>query len=412
MKRFILSPIHSLILFTALLLSLPNTISAQCDGSCLPQGIGFYTQADVDNFQTNYPDCTVIEGSVGIFNDDITNLNGLNVLTEILGEFQVTATSLQNFEGLNNLESIGGNFNVWQAEFLVNFTGLEGLVSIGGDFDIQQNNTLNSFQGLESLLTIGSNLYINNNPLITSMTGLETLESVRSIAIIDNNAIESLIGLEGLTQIAGSLALTNCISLHSAEGLNNLSSIGLHLTISGCVALTDLSAFSSLTDMNGQLFIAYNDILVSLSGLDNIYYENLAGLSIGSNPLLSECEVNSVCGYVNNNQPIGNDGIGNNAPGCNSWEEVQEACMGIAVAEIQNKILSIYPNPADDFLVINNSDGEDYTLMIFNMCGNQLISRKVYATNNTVDIRGLKRGIYHVVICRAEYVCSERLVVL
>jgi len=412
MKRFNLLSINSLILLIAILLSLPNTISAQCDGSCLPQGIGFYTQADVDNFQTNYPDCTVIEGSVGIFNDEITNLNGLNVLTEILGELQVTATSLQNFEGLNNLESIGSNFNVWQAESLVNFTGLESLVSIGGDFDIQQNNSLNSFQGLESLLTIGSNLYFNGNPLVTSMTGLETLESVRSIAIIDNDGLESLIGLESLTQISGSLALTNCVALQSVEGLNNLSSLGLHLTISGCDALTDLSAFSSLTDMNGKLFIAYNDMLESLSGLDNINYENLTGLSIGSNPVLSECEVNSVCGYVNNNQPLGNDGIGGNAPGCNSWEEVQDACVGISIENIVDQEMKIFPNPADDFLLIENPHHIIYTLMIYDMSGSKIILQKISDSHATVDIRGLQQGVYQIIICRNERIYSERLVIL
>jgi S-formylglutathione hydrolase FrmB len=53
--------------------------------SCLPQGITFTNQAQIDNFQTNYPGCTEIEGDVTIAGDDITNLNGLSVLTSIGG---------------------------------------------------------------------------------------------------------------------------------------------------------------------------------------------------------------------------------------------------------------------------------------------------------------------------------------
>ena len=51
--------------------------------SCLPEGIIFTTQEQIDRFQTNYPNCTEIEGGVVISGDDITNLKGLCVLTKI-----------------------------------------------------------------------------------------------------------------------------------------------------------------------------------------------------------------------------------------------------------------------------------------------------------------------------------------
>ena len=52
---------------------------------CLPEGITFTTQAQIDNFQTNFPNCTEIEGDVIIEGNDITNLNGLNVLNSTGG---------------------------------------------------------------------------------------------------------------------------------------------------------------------------------------------------------------------------------------------------------------------------------------------------------------------------------------
>jgi len=45
---------------------------------CLPEGITFTTQAQIDSFQINYPGCTKIEGNVNIKNSGgwvfITNL--------------------------------------------------------------------------------------------------------------------------------------------------------------------------------------------------------------------------------------------------------------------------------------------------------------------------------------------------
>jgi hypothetical protein len=53
--------------------------------SCLPEGITFNMQAQIDNFQVNYPNCTIIEGDVLIEGNDITNLDGLDVITAVYG---------------------------------------------------------------------------------------------------------------------------------------------------------------------------------------------------------------------------------------------------------------------------------------------------------------------------------------
>jgi len=57
--------------------------------SCLPEGITFTIQEEIDNFQTNYPSCIEIEGDlvIGLYSGtDITNLNGLSVLISISGD--------------------------------------------------------------------------------------------------------------------------------------------------------------------------------------------------------------------------------------------------------------------------------------------------------------------------------------
>ncbi len=52
---------------------------------CLPEGITFTTQAQIDNFQVNNPNCTEIEGDVLIEGNDITNLDGLDVIIAVSG---------------------------------------------------------------------------------------------------------------------------------------------------------------------------------------------------------------------------------------------------------------------------------------------------------------------------------------
>ena len=111
---------------------------------CLPEGIHFTTQEQIDNFQTNYPNCTEIEGYVTIGYSyggaDITNLNGLSVIT-----------------------SIGGYLYVLNIEALISLSGLDNLTSIGGDLQIEGNDALTSLMELDNLASIGGHLKIWDN---------------------------------------------------------------------------------------------------------------------------------------------------------------------------------------------------------------------------------------------------------
>ncbi len=100
----------SLALIIFLLIFCQITVSSH---PCLPDGIVFTTQAQIDSFQINYPNCTEIEGDVKIDGDDITNLNGLNVLTAIGGYLWFKGNVvLTNFTGLDNVTSIGGYLTI------------------------------------------------------------------------------------------------------------------------------------------------------------------------------------------------------------------------------------------------------------------------------------------------------------
>ena len=107
-------------------------LSASVQSQCLPEGITFTTQEEIDSFQVNYPGCTEIEGDVTIggFNNptDITNLEGLSMVTSIGGSLLINSLMAGN-QSLTSLE------------------GLENLTSIGGDLVIENNETLSSLTG-------------------------------------------------------------------------------------------------------------------------------------------------------------------------------------------------------------------------------------------------------------------------
>ncbi len=89
--------------FISLILSL-FFIPLSFSQSCLPHGITFGTQEEIDSFQSLYPYCSIIEGDVIIYGDSISNLNGLNSITNINGSLWLKMNEqLHSLEGLTNL---------------------------------------------------------------------------------------------------------------------------------------------------------------------------------------------------------------------------------------------------------------------------------------------------------------------
>ena len=93
----------------ALLIS-QGTVLSQVGCSCLPEGITFNTQAQVDSFRINYPGCVEIEGNVYIQSSGQLNLNGLTVLNAIGGNLTICCSDhLASLAGLENIHSVGGD---------------------------------------------------------------------------------------------------------------------------------------------------------------------------------------------------------------------------------------------------------------------------------------------------------------
>ncbi len=259
-----------LILILALVTISHSIIFSQ---GCLTEGFTINTQEQIDSFQMNYPGCTEIEGDVIITGPDITNLNGLNVLT-----------------------SIGQSLGILETENLANLEGLNNLTTIGIDLEIMFNNALNSLIVLENLTLIG-----------------------------------------------------------------------------------------------GEIWIWENYVLGNLFGLENIDPNSVSNLSISWNPNLSDCDVQSICEYLVS--PNGSINIHDNAPGCNSLAEVEENYQNLIDKNVGREKINIFPNPTTSFITITTQQGQPIEqAIIYNHLGQKVVSIK--PENNTVDISGLRLGIY------------------
>jgi uncharacterized repeat protein (TIGR01451 family) len=318
--------------------------------ACLPNGITFASQSEINNFPVNYPGCTVIEGDVNITapgGSNISNLNGLSGLTAIGGRLNVYFNplltnlsgldnittigainiefnwSLSSLSGLGNLTAVQGNFALIQNEALTSLSGLSNLTTVGGDLELLRCTSLPDLTGLNKLNSVGGTLRFFYNPILTNMTGLGSLATVGSLSIENHPVLTSLTGLNSLNTISGELYLTGNDVLASLGGLNSLSSLGSlwfwynnglsdvnglnnitavigNINIQQNPALTSLSGLSNITDVGGNLWIS-GSALANLNGLNNITHVG-GGLSVGSNPLLVSLSglnnITSVGGYV------------------------------------------------------------------------------------------------------------------
>jgi len=259
--------------------------------SCLPQGITFTTQSQVDSFQTNYPNCTEIEGDVEISGANIVNLNGLNIISSIRGHLLIE----------NN-------------DLLTNLSGLENLITTGGYLSIENNNSLLTLNALTNLTSIGVFLQVTDNPAITG-----------------------------------------------------------------------------------------------LSGLDNIDVNSFVHFTIAGNISLSTCEVKVICDYLDS--PNGVATILSNASGCNSVQEVQDACDAIGISDYYTEPeILIFPNPSESMIFLSLKDKININeVNIYNQVGQKTLNLK--QVSNTLDVSSLQQGMYIIELVSDDFIVRDKLII-
>lgn len=356
---------------------------------CLPYGYYYFrTQAEIDSFQVDYPFCSEIYGSITISGPYINNLQGLDIITSIDKELYI-----------NNIY------------FLTGLEGLENLSSVGLDLRLAYTSVEN-INSLSNLSYVGRHMSISDNFYLGNLDGLGSLDAISGwVFIINNDSLVNLVGMQNLNSIGSSLIIKENASIKDLSGINSLSSIGNDLIIENNNALSSLEALTSLNNIDGDLHIINNDGLHSLSGLDYIEAASIENLSINGNYYLSSCEVKSICDYLVS--PTGAIEIYYNASGCNSEEEVKDACGIVSREElIEECSLRIYPNPSYNIFTIKlpYTTKKNTTLAIYNLICQKLITQQITEPQTVVDISGLPQGVYFVKVMIDEKLMVEKIV--
>jgi hypothetical protein len=382
--------VKRLIILAAFLILCHSIVFSQ---GCLPEGITFTTLEQIDNFQANYPGCTEILGSVMItdWGSEITNLNGLEVLT-----------------------SIGGNLEIYESHGLTSLTGLDNLTYIGGNLYIGNsyyggNNSLSNLSGLNNLTSIEGNLGILYNNDLLNITDLEGLSFIGGgIFIFGNEALTSLIGLDNVSSIGGALQILYNPVLYNLSGLENLTSIAGDLYFSGNDTLANIYSLIELTSVAGNIWITANGNLSSLAGLNNIDASSIDSIKINYNNILSDCDVQSICEYLSS--PNGTIEIHDNAPGCDSPEEVEQACLTSLKENTSQEEIIIFPNPATSFITIQLKENiKIEEAVIYNHIGQKVLV--AVPVNKMVDVSTLTPGIYFIKVITSESRTGTKLII-
>mgnify|MGYP000144307088 CR=1 FL=1 len=83
--------------------------------------------------------------------------------------------------------------------------------------------------------------------------------------------------------------------------------------------------------------------------------------------------------------------------GCNTNETnagtAPENCSVLSINDDSIFEISIFPNPADNIIMLNNIT-QAYNIVVYNLLGQKLISQKVDINTNTIDVANLAKGTY------------------
>jgi hypothetical protein len=246
------------------------------------------------------------------------------------------------------------------------------------DFGSDTSSITNLVMGLSS----PGGLALHNNDLYYSEFGANTISK---IDITDSIATPVEV-LSGLSKPAG--LLLNGNDLYITEfGLNKISKIDITDTspppidvvtgILGPIAMVLDGNYLYMSEYyNGAVVKA--DITADIPTRTEVIagLTNPNGLAIDSLDLyITEREAGKISKYTFN-------------------------VTGISMTAISNQV-EIYPNPASDFIILNNLN-EETQIEIFNLSGKKLEER-LYTKRSRLDIRNLARGIYFIRISGTKY---------
>ena len=277
-----------------------SLIALQLSAQNCPESILLETQEQVDNFAINYPNCTELTGDLTISGPTITNLEGLHVLRDIGGDFNMEQTSVQFLDPLNSITTISGTLRIYRNFSLLNLDGFESLNKIEGDIVITDNPRIRNINGLNKITQSITELEISRNDSLSNFMGLENIDSIDENLIIEGNvSLESFQGLHNIREISKNLMINhNEFPTGGSVSFNSLSVIGEHLIITENENLNEINGFNKITHLENVLIESNFDLNI-ISGFDKLNSIGTDLIIILNTQLLSIDAFNSLTSISN-----------------------------------------------------------------------------------------------------------------
>jgi hypothetical protein len=141
----------------------------------------------------------------------------------------------------------------------------------------------------------------------------------------------------------------------------------------------------------GYVSILNNTVLESLEGIQNMNSQSISSIFIQENPLLSHCEIKSLCQFLEIDST--NAFIEFNQQGCNNKKEVTEKCLVKTEVANKNAAIRYYPNPFTEAITIENQ-GKEQLFFIKDVMGKMVLQLHVHPGNHSYSLESLNPGIY------------------
>ena len=82
-----------------------------------------------------------------------------------------------------------------------------------------------------------------------------------------------------------------------------------------------------------------------------------------------------------------------------------------SVAEAQNELLLLYPNPTSGVLHIKTGTNEEAMASVAGISGQTVLQTRISATNNSIDLHGLESGVYTITVQTENHSFREKVMV-
>ena len=174
---------------------------------------------------------------VNSFPSDVKEIDG-NLVIGYEDHLYNLRSNINDLSPLRNIVRITRSLKIQRNKDLINLNGLDKLQTIGGDFVVKINDTLKDFGKFPALQSvgcssvIGGHLEVSHNNKLVSLGNFSFLQTIRSHFIIEyNHELPVLGGFSALKSVGGFFEIKDNDSLTTLGVFSFLQTIRSHFII-------------------------------------------------------------------------------------------------------------------------------------------------------------------------------------